>query len=132
MSEYREKTLKVTPGELLTLRSVVRLALDQQWLGAVPTIIQKAERIYRDLTHAASEGEWTVPTVRLRKLAAARSAFRARLALLETDEPIPPQGWHRAGGDAVCSACNLAYYDHPSHPRLSWLTILCDGSLVKL
>lgn len=41
--------------------------------------------------------------------------------------------WHRAGGNCVCAICGEIYYKHPyfSEPY-EWLTLLCDGTLVKL
>ncbi len=67
--------------------------------------------------------------VRLRKALTGVVALRARLAYREREEPA---GWNRAGGDVECPKCGLVYFDHPSHPNFHWLTILCDGSLVKL
>ena len=38
----------------------------------------------------------------------------------------------RAHGDTVCNVCEFAYHDHPRHPVMDFLTILCDGNTVKL
>jgi hypothetical protein len=38
----------------------------------------------------------------------------------------------RAGGDVVCNKCGKKYYEHAEHPDYPFLTVLCDGSLVKL
>lgn len=38
----------------------------------------------------------------------------------------------RAGGTAECEACGQILLDHPEHPFDSFLTVLCDGSIVKL
>lgn len=38
----------------------------------------------------------------------------------------------RAGGYAECDSCGNILHDHPNHPFDSCLTILCDGSIVKL
>jgi len=38
--------------------------------------------------------------------------------------------YERAGGDVVCQHCGLAYFEHPK--AVDFLTLLCDGSLVKL
>ncbi len=54
--------------------------------------------------------------------------------------PSPSQapGYLTAGGDVVCKACGRKLFDHPYDPRYkSWdrkpyLTVVCDGSLVKL
>ncbi|WP_315782422.1 hypothetical protein [Bradyrhizobium sp. SZCCHNPS1003] len=41
--------------------------------------------------------------------------------------------WQRAGGGCVCETCGKLYYDHPYFAEPSeFLTILCDGDLVKL
>ena len=38
----------------------------------------------------------------------------------------------RAGGGVVCDECGHLYYDHPELPGATFLTVLCDGSVVKL
>ena len=38
----------------------------------------------------------------------------------------------RAGGDVLCPDCGQKYYDHTPCPGAEWLTVLCDGSVVKL
>lgn len=41
----------------------------------------------------------------------------------------PPDDIARAGGGCDCYHCGLTYYDHPN---VDGLTVLCDGSMVKL
>jgi hypothetical protein len=65
---------------------------------------------------------------RLKKFQICADAFRARLAMLESN---PDFRIDRAGGDVSCH-CGLKYYDHPAHPIFGYMTVLCDGSLVKL
>jgi predicted chitinase len=60
------------------------------------------------------------------KLNAAAESLRARIQRMA--HPEAP----RAGGDVTCERCGLPYRDHPSDPVESFLTVLCDGSLVKL
>jgi hypothetical protein len=38
----------------------------------------------------------------------------------------------RAGGGAECGVCGSVLLDHPDHPHEACLTVLCDGSVVKL
>lgn len=39
----------------------------------------------------------------------------------------------RASGEVLCDVCGRKYYDHPAaQPEYSFLTELCDGTLVKL
>ena len=38
----------------------------------------------------------------------------------------------RAGGGVVCDECGHVYLDHPELPGATFLTVLCDGSVVKL
>lgn len=38
----------------------------------------------------------------------------------------------RAGGGVVCPDCGQEYHDHTRCPSAEWMTILCDGSVVKL
>lgn len=61
-----------------------------------------------------------------------------KLKLLNlTNDEIMAQSF-RAGGDVVCSVCNLKYYDHPfvenclDQQDLPFLHIICDNSIVKL
>jgi hypothetical protein len=42
----------------------------------------------------------------------------------------PP--FERAGGGVTCEICGHEYYAHPNAVPWMWLTILCDGSYVKL
>jgi hypothetical protein len=40
---------------------------------------------------------------------------------------------YRAGGDVVCNVCGKLYYDHPYFAEpYEWLTIKCNGDIVKL
>jgi hypothetical protein len=40
---------------------------------------------------------------------------------------------YRAGGDVICKHCNKLYYDHPYFAEpYEWLTIICNGDIVKL
>lgn len=39
--------------------------------------------------------------------------------------------WCRAGGECICK-CGAEYNRHKNVEGYDWLTILCDGSLVKL
>lgn len=64
---------------------------------------------------------------RLKKERTRRASLAARLAIVDTDPPF-----ERAGGDVVCEACGLKYIDHAEHPARTFLTVLCDGSVVKL
>lgn len=54
-------------------------------------------------------------------------ALAARLAKIK-DDPV----FTRAGGDVICSLCGFDYYSHPHHPVCLYLTVLCDGSVMKL
>lgn len=38
----------------------------------------------------------------------------------------------RASGDGRCRVCGLPYRDHPADPIDAFLTVCCDGHLVKL
>lgn len=38
----------------------------------------------------------------------------------------------RAGGDVVCKTCGKKYYDHPRDVDYPFMTVMCDGRLVKL
>lgn len=67
---------------------------------------------------------------RFKKLQIAKAALEARLVRLEPHTPI--EELRRAGGDVLCGKCSAPYYDHPRHPSEEFLTILCDGSIVKL
>lgn len=42
-----------------------------------------------------------------------------------------PLKYERAGGGCVCEKCGLEYVDHPKGSE-DFLTLLCDGSQVKL
>jgi hypothetical protein len=40
---------------------------------------------------------------------------------------------YRAGGDVICKHCGKLYYDHPYFAEpYEWLTIVCNGDIVKL
>ena len=47
---------------------------------------------------------------------------------VETPHPLK---YERACGDCLCAKCGLAYFDHPKGSE-DFLTLLCDGSQVKL
>jgi hypothetical protein len=38
----------------------------------------------------------------------------------------------RAGGGCLCERCGRLYVDHAQDPLERWMTILCDGTMVKL
>jgi hypothetical protein len=38
----------------------------------------------------------------------------------------------RRSGDCVCDVCGRIYHKHPRHRSATFMTVLCDGSLVKL
>lgn len=40
--------------------------------------------------------------------------------------------WRRASGEVNCSVCGKQCNRHPNVEGYEWLTVLCDGSLVKL
>lgn len=40
--------------------------------------------------------------------------------------------WTRAAGECLCPVCQHEYSRHPSMEGYEWLTILCNGTLVKL
>lgn len=44
--------------------------------------------------------------------------------------PVPE--FRRASGEARCDECKEMYQDHPNNIPHWWLTMLCDGSYVKL
>lgn len=44
----------------------------------------------------------------------------------------PPEDVPRVGGGVICKQCGHEYYDHPAHIPYYFLTVLCDGSIVKL
>lgn len=44
----------------------------------------------------------------------------------------PPIDADRVSGLVVCDLCNHEYYAHPRHPSAECLTVLCDGTVVKL
>jgi hypothetical protein len=52
--------------------------------------------------------------------------------LVELKDSTDSQEVNRAGGDCVCAICRLAYWRHPEHPVDTFVTLLCDGSVVKL
>jgi len=68
-------------------------------------------------------------------------AWFRRLCLI--DEMIERGMYSRASGDCVCGVCGRIFYKHPQYYRSedldatthwggSWLTLLCDGTLVHL
>lgn len=67
------------------------------------------------------------------------AAERRRVATARVRDAIicPTQGiarvdYGRAGGDVVCPECGRKYYDHKADADHPFLTVLCDGGLVKL
>lgn len=44
----------------------------------------------------------------------------------------PEPEFVRASGLCVCQTCWKLYYNHPRHHEWRFLTVLCDGKLVKL
>lgn len=54
----------------------------------------------------------------------------AQLLALAGPEP-DPDDWYRAG-NCICEICGDDYHHHAVDPRDPWLTLLCDGSRVKL
>ena len=56
-----------------------------------------------------------------------------RFVLREKLQHAPWNGeFIRAGGECLCPHCGFIYFRHPRDPHESDLTILCDGSRVKL
>ena len=53
-------------------------------------------------------------------------------------DKIERDDWMRAGGECICPECGKEYRRHPygmlgdSYENAFYLTILCDGTLVKL
>jgi hypothetical protein len=39
--------------------------------------------------------------------------------------------YERAGGDAGCRVCRLAFFEHPQLPNLPTFHMLCNGNIVK-
>lgn len=55
------------------------------------------------------------------------------LLLLRADEDAPKrEAFFRAGGDVFCEVCGQEYREHVDDPIDPWLTVLCDGTRVKL
>lgn len=51
----------------------------------------------------------------------------------QVEEKIDLGEWDRAGGECICLICTEPYYKHRNLiGKFSWLTIVCDGHLVKL
>lgn len=40
--------------------------------------------------------------------------------------------YHLADGRCICDDCGHEYRKHPEDKRWVWLTVLCDGTVVKL
>lgn len=55
-------------------------------------------------------------------------ALAARLRKVDDE----PKDFVRADGHVVCEDCGFQYRWHPEHPKREFLTVLCDGSVVKL
>ena len=43
-----------------------------------------------------------------------------------------PPDFRRASGDNHCEICGVDYHSHPRHDPHNYLTVLCDGIVVKL
>jgi hypothetical protein len=76
------------------------------------------------------------PPLMLRQFALLRMRLHAvteRLKRLEDDIPeLTEPDYERASSATVCSHCKFEFRLHPEHPGLPWLTVLCDGDVVKL
>ena len=59
-------------------------------------------------------------------------AESARLDAEQTDDNCPPGDFFRASGDCPCPVCGLPYWQHPRARPHHYLTVLCDGTVVKL
>lgn len=51
---------------------------------------------------------------------------------MATTGKFPVPEFRRASGDVVCEACGHKYREHPQNIPHHWLTMICDGSYVKL
>ena len=79
------------------------------------------------------------PTVKLNHVQACVGVVKIKLRqfrlmvqhialLAESPHPLT---YSRAGGNCTCAKCGLVYFDHPKGSE-EFLTLLCDGSQVKL
>lgn len=50
----------------------------------------------------------------------------------EIFKKIDADTWFRADGNCLCTVCNEPYKKHKNVESIEWLTILCNGDLVKL
>ncbi len=66
-------------------------------------------------------------------------ALRLAITVLEQRKPFKADTirvdrgeYERASHMCVCTTCGCKYIEHPHVPGYSWLTRVCNGSLVKL
>jgi hypothetical protein len=95
-----------------------------------------AESVPDAATPGTSPGECGYRMAALCWLHAAerRQVATARLydALVCPSEHLARVDRGRAGGDCACEVCGRTYFRHPESRDYPFLTVLCDGSLVKL
>lgn len=61
-----------------------------------------------------------------------REVATSRVSEVLIDGGVARLDHDRAGGDCQCLDCGRRYYDHPPCATHPFLTVLCDGSVVKL
>jgi len=61
-----------------------------------------------------------------------RSPKAVRHVIRMASTPIDTSEFRHAGGGVTCDTCGHKYYDHPRHPIDTFLTVTCDGELLKL
>lgn len=74
------------------------------------------------------KAQHTIPIVRSRFLT---DAEHEELRGLQTDDNSPIN-YPRADHKVVCKVCGEEYWRHPKHHPHAYLTVLCDGYVVKL
>lgn len=79
------------------------------------------------LAESVEQVEFTVRLLGFRRMAERMAELRGMRVECVED----PDTFKRAGGDVICGHCGLKYADHPKGD-LEFLTILCDGTQVKL
>ncbi len=52
--------------------------------------------------------------------------------MLSAGDPSELRDDGRCSGLVECEVCGRQLYDHPQHPIETWMTITCDGRVVKL
>jgi ribosome biogenesis SPOUT family RNA methylase Rps3 len=57
---------------------------------------------------------------------------RVALTELQTDDNVPAEDAFRASGECLCGICGHLYRQHPAARPHHYLTVLCDGTVVKL